>query len=999
MKKVESMTIKKMLQLIALPVLLLFSITVWSQQVAKVTGTVTDADGKALEGVSVTIKGSNKGTATGTGGVFTLDAPSNATLVFSSVGFAVREVKVTGGNMTIALAAAANDLNAVVVIGYGSARKKDLTGAVSTVTSKDFQKGNIVTPEQAIAGKVAGVSIISNGGRPGAGSTIRIRGGASLNASNDPLIVVDGVPLDGGGIEGAASPLSLINPNDIESYTVLKDASAAAIYGSRANNGVIIITTKKGKGGGLKVNFSSVNSLAQITKTIGVLTGDQIREIVAAQGSPLQKAQVGTANTNWQDEIYQTGLGTDNNITLSGGVKGLPYRLTMGYFDQSGILRTDRLRKTSVSLAVNPTFFKNHLKVDLNLKGAAQKTRFSDDGAIGTAVGFDPTQPVYETKDNRYGGFYQWRDATTSNGLVTNRANNPVAMLMQSEDIKKPNRLIGNIQVDYKFHFLPELRANVNVAYDVSRSTGQKTVSDSAAPNYTVDANGRPNGGLIEPKKQERRNSVFDFYLNYAKDLKSIKSRIDVTAGYSYNNFYTKNYNIRSTNLKGDTIAGSSAPGFPFDAPENTLISYFGRLLYNYDGRYFLTASVRRDGSSRFIKENRWGWFPSVGVAWSLKEDFLKNSRDVSELKVRLGYGLTGQQDGIGNYDFLARYSLGGGSRQYQFGNAYYFPYGPAAYNASLKWEELSSYNLALDFGFLDGRISGSIDLYNRESKDLLVRAPQPTGTNFTPYINANVGNMINKGVEVTLNTQVYKQKDFSWDIGLNVTYNHNRITKLTTFGASQGLPVEGADAVNGFTQLQQVGYSRNTFYLYQQVYDKNGQPIEGLFEDRNRDGIITAADKYLTNTAAPDLLFGFNTTASYKQFTLGTVLRANFNNYVYNNIFSNRGRLNQVLGAYILGNASSYYTETKFAGTVDVQPLSDMYIENASFLKMDNLYLAYNVGKILKNSANLRLTGSVQNVFVATKYRGLDPEQSSGVDRNLYPRPRTYALAINLDF
>ncbi len=993
------MTIKKVLQLIALPVLLLFSITVWGQEVTKVTGTVTDADGKALEGVSVTIKGSNKGTATGTGGVFALEAPSNATLVFSSIGFAVREVKVTGGNMTIALAAAANDLNAVVVIGYGSARKKDLTGAVSTVTSKDFQKGNIVTPEQAIAGKVAGVSIISNGGRPGAGSTIRIRGGSSLNASNDPLIVVDGVPLDGGGIEGAASPLSLINPNDIESYTVLKDASAAAIYGSRANNGVIIITTKKGKSGGLKVNFSSVNSLAQVSRTIGVLTGDQIREIVAAQGSALQKSQVGSANTNWQDEIYQSGLGTDNNITLSGGVKKLPYRLTLGYFDQTGILRTDRLRKTSVSLAVNPTFFNNHLKLDVNLKGAAQNTRFSDDGAIGTAVGFDPSQPVYETKDNRYGGFFEWRDASTANGLVTNRANNPLGMLLQTEDVKKPNRLIGNVQLDYKFHFLPELRANVNVAYDISRSTGQKTRSDSAASSYTVDNTGKPNGGLIEPKKQDRRNSVFDFYLNYAKDIKAIKSRVDFTVGTSYNNFYTKNYNIRSTNLKGDTIAGSTAPNFPFDEPENTLISYFGRLLYNYDSRYFLTASLRRDGSSRFTKENRWGWFPSVGAAWSLKEDFFKSNRTVSDLKLRVGYGLTGQQDGIGNYDFLARYSLGGGNAQYQFGNSYYTPYGPAGYNSALKWEELSSYNLALDFGFLDGRISGSIDLYSRESKDLLVRAPQPTGTNFTPYINANVGNMENRGVEFTLNTQVLKQKDFSWDIGLNVTYNRNRITKLTTSGASEGLPVEGADAVNGFTQLHQVGYSRNTFYLYQQVYDKDGQPIEGLFEDRNRDGIITAADKYLSKTAAPNLLFGFNTTASYKQFTLGTVLRANFNNYVYNNIFSNRGRLNQVLGAYILGNASSYYTETGFTGNVDIQPLSDMYIENASFLKMDNLYLAYNVGRITKSGANLRLTGSVQNVFVATKYRGLDPEHGAGVDRNLYPRPRTYALAINLDF
>jgi TonB-linked SusC/RagA family outer membrane protein len=979
------MTIKTLLKTFVLPALLFIQILAFGQQTVKVNGKVTDArDGASLPGVSIIQKGSTNGTSSDEKGNFSLSVPMNATLVFSSVGFSPREITVSGDLLNVTLvASASSQLNEIVVIGYGTARKKDITGAVTTVGAKDFQKGNFTTPEQMISGKVAGVSITSNGGRPGAGSTIRIRGGSSLNASNDPLIVIDGVPLGAGSVDGAANPLSFINPNDIESYTILKDASAAAIYGSRANNGVIIITTKKGRSGKLKVNFSSVNSLSEVANTIDVLTGDQVREIVAASGSPKQKTQVGTANTNWQDEIYQLGFGTDNNI--------FPYRLTVGYLDQTGILKTDHLRKTSVSLAVNPTFFDNHLKVDLNLKGAAQDTRFANDGAIGTAVGFDPTQPVYNTKDNRFGGYYEWREADGS--LVLNRANNPLGLLEQTFDEKDPKRLIGNLQLDYKFHFLPALRANVNVAYDISASDGAKYITDSAASNYL-------NGGLYEQEKSNRRNSVYDFYLNYAKDLKGIQSRVDVTAGYSYNNFYTKKYYPRSLNAKRDTVVGSSAPSFPFDEPENTLISYWARLLYNYDSRYFLTASIRRDGSSRFAEENRWGWFPSVGVAWSLKaEDFLKNSTTISDLKIRAGYGLTGQQDGLGNYDYLGRYALGGNSSQYQFGNSYYTTYGPLGYNSTLKWEELSSYNIALDYGFFDNRITGSIDFYKRESQDLIVRAPQPTGTNFTTFINANVGNMENKGVEFSINAQAVKQQDFSWDISFNLTYNRNRITKLTTTGASEGLPVESADAVNGFVELNQVGYSRNTYYLYQQVYDKDGQPIEGLFEDRNRDGLITPADKYLSKTAVPNILGGFSTTAYYKNWSLGTVLRANFNNYVYNNIFSNRGRLNQVLGSYIIGNASTNYLDTKFAGNVDIQPLSDLYIENASFLKMDNLFLSYNAGRILKNTAGLRLTASVQNVFTVTEYKGLDPEQNGGVDRNLYPRPRTYAIAINLDF
>ena len=999
------MIIKKMLQAIILPMLLLMSMAAWSQQGNKVTGKVTDANGKPLEGVSVMVKGGKSGTSTDANGNFVINAAPDAKLVFTSVNFVAQEVAANAAGVNVSLAAAANDLNTVVVIGYGSARKKDLTGAVSTVTAKDFQKGNITTPEQMIAGKVAGVSIISNGGRPGAGSSISIRGGSSLNASNDPLIVIDGVPLQEAGnddkktkLAGAASPLSLINPNDIESYTVLKDASAAAIYGSRANNGVIIITTKKGKKGGLKVNFSSVNSASKITKKNKVLTGDDIRTIVKANGSAGNIAQLGTANTDWQDEIFQTGMGSDNNISLSGGIKNLPYRLSMGYFDQTGILKTDRLKKTSVSLALNPTFLDNHLKVDISLKGVSQSTRFAPDGAVGGAVGFDPTQPVYSSKPAKYGGYQEWTEA--NGDLVLNRANNPLGQLEQTFDEQKPMRLIGNAQVDYKFHFLPELRINANLAYDISKNTGTKVIAEDAAEKFVTNSG----KGSYQQGKQTKRNTVLDLYLNYAKDFKSIKSRIDVTVGTSYNDFYTKNYNFRELYRNGDTILNSKPVTFAYDIPQNRIFSYFGRLLYNYDSRFFLTASMRRDQSSRFAKEFRTGYFPSVGVAWSLKgENFLANSKTISDLKLRVGYGLTGQQEGINNYDYQTRYSLGGQTEAYQFGNEFVQYYGPQGFNGGLKWEELSSYNAAVDFGFLNGRISGSVDFYIRKTKDMLSLTPQATGTNFTSFINANIGNMENKGVEMTLNLQPVRQKDWSWDIGMNATYNKNRITNLSVIKgqSSDGLPDPNSkiDGGNDLAELHQVGYSRSTFYLYQQVYGKDGNPIEGLFEDRNRDGQINSDDRYLGKPSVADWLFGFSTNVSYKKFSLGTVLRASLDNYVYNNIFSNRGRLNQMAGNYILGNGSANYLDTKFVGTTDKQISSDYYVQNGSFLRMDNLNIGYNVGRIMKNAVNLRITGSVQNVFVVTKYKGLDPETSTGMDKNLYPRPRTFALSFNLDF
>lgn len=971
-------------------------------QTRTITGKVVDASGQPLSGVVVTVKDKSTATSTNEAGEFTLPSVGpDDWLSFSHVGYLSLQQKAgAASSLSIRLELAQASLEEVVVIGYGSARKKDLTGAVATVSEKDFQRGQISTPEQMIAGKVAGVSIVSNGGRPGSGSTIRIRGGSSLRASNDPLIVVDGVPLQTGGISGSSNPLGFINPNDIESFTVLKDASAAAIYGTRAANGVILITTKKGTGGKLRINFSTQNSVSVLSNKVDVLNADEFRQIVNQYGTPDKIAMLGDANTDWQDEIYQTALSTDNNISISGGIRKLPYRFSLGYAHQNGILRTDNMQRMSAALMLSPVFFQNHLKIDLNLKASVQKNRFANQGAIGTAVSFDPTQPVYSDKvGDRFGGFFEWLDPSTNTGLVNLVSRNPVGLLMQRLDKSDPQRLIGNIQFDYRFQFLPELKANMNIGYDLANGQGTVFVSDSAASDYVAGGAGGQNNRY----KTTRTNTVFDFYLNYNKEIRALRSRVDVTAGYSYNNFLSKQYFYASYNARGEKYPNSD-PAFPFNKPEHTLLSYFGRLNYTLQDKYLLTATLRRDGSSRFGPENKWGWFPSVALAWKLKEEsFLRNSRFVSDLKLRLGYGITGQQDGINDYDFLSFYGLSSPNATYQFGDTYYQMYRPGAFNPNIKWEETSTANIALDYGFLNNRINGSIDFYLKKTSDLLNLIPQPAGTNFDAFFIANVGNMENRGVEFSINASVIQKKDLNWDAGFNITYNRNRITNLTVVPNDpnyRGILAGGiAGGIGGgFAQIQQVGFSRNTFNLYQQVYDDKGMPLENVFVDVNEDGIINQDDLVKSKSAVPEVWMGFSTNLSYKKWSLSTVLRSSLGNYMYNNVHSNTGNLNQILGNYVLYNASANYLDTRFGGNSN-NLLSDHFISNASFLRMDNLSLGFDAGRVFRSEASLRLSASVQNVFVITQYKGLDPEISSGIDNSLYPRPRIFTLGAAIDF
>lgn len=975
--------------------LFIFTLSLYAQQPVTVNGTVKSAtDGLGMPGVSVRLKGTTTATVTGTDGRFSIRVPGpQAILQFTSIGFIQQELSAGSATLNITLREDAAALSEVVVVGYGTTRKQDLTGSIAVVSSKDFQKGNITTPEQMLSGKVSGVSITSNSGQPGSGSTIRIRGGSSLNASNDPLIVIDGVPLENGGVSGASNPLSFINPNDIETFTVLKDASAAAIYGARAANGVIIITTKKGLGGELKLAFNTVNSVSRIVRKIDVLSADQIRSIVNASGTQQQKEMLGSFNTNWQDLIYQDGLATDNNLSISGGIKKLPYRLSLGYQNQRGILRTDELQKTSMALVLNPTFFDNHLKVDLNVKGSALKTRFANTAAIGGAVSFDPTQATY-TNRSEYNGYWEWLNAANPSGLANLVGRNPVGLLEQREDRSNPFRSIGNLQLDYKFHFLPELHANVNAGYDMATGKGTVFVDQNAAETIN-----RP--GVNTEYKQTRMNTVFDFYLNYIKEFKSIKGRVDATAGYSYNDYLTKVYNFADFDANGKKIANSD-PTFPFNKPQNRLISYFARVNYNYDNRFLLTATVRRDGSSRFAPSYKYAVFPSVALAWTLKnENFLKDSQTISALKLRASYGLTGQQDGIDNYGYLSTYNLSTPNASYQFGNAFYQMYRPSAYISNIKWEQTATTNLAVDAGFLDNRITGSLEWYSKKTSDLLNRVPQPAGTNFSASAIVNVGDMTNKGLELTLGFVPLKTADLNWEFSLNATYNKNTITNLTVVPNDANykgfLSGSIAGGIGGqFALINAVGGSKNMFYLFEQAYDQSGRPIEGVYIDQNGDGQVNENDFHKGKPADPKVFLGFSNNISYKQWNMSFTLRANLGNYVYNNVYSQTGNLAQITGSSVLANASPNYLTTNFKTQ---QLLSDYYIENGSFLKMDNINLGYRFGKIFQSKANLMLSASVQNVFTITKYSGLDPEVPFGVDNNLYPRPRVVSLGLNVNF
>jgi TonB-dependent starch-binding outer membrane protein SusC len=967
--------------------LFLFSISHVLAQTKTVSGTVRDEKNGPLPGITITTKGNGPSTTTNAEGKFSIDLPANSNiLVFTGVGFLTQEIQVGDRNsIVVTLSTEQQTLGEVVIIGYGTARKKELTGAIATVDAKDFQKGTISTPEQLIAGKVAGVSVTSNSGSPGAGSTIRIRGGASLNASNDPLIVIDGVPITNTNIYGASNPLSLVNPNDIESFTVLKDAASTAIYGSRASNGVILITTKKGVAGKPVFNFGSQVSASSLIKKANVLSANEFRDYVESNGTQSFKDMLGNASTDWQEEIYRTAIATDNNLSIAGTFKNIPYRISGGYLHQDGILKTDNLKRVSAGIFLSPVLLNKHLKVDINLKGAISNTRFANNAAISSAVYFDPTQTVHA--GTPFGGYWEWYAVDQTTGSITlNKLapKNPVALLDLYHNSSTVKRSYGNIRLDYSFHGLPELHANLNLGYDIAKGEGNINVPEFAAQNFL-------DSGQRNRYANEVRNLVGEFYLNYSKVISSIKSNINLTAGYGYYDNLSTLYNFPAVRANGHIIPGSE-PKFPNDKPQNTLISYYGRLIYTFNTKYILAASIRTDGSSRFSPGNRWGAFPSVALTWRMnQEDFLVNAQSLSDLKLRLSYGVTGNQDGIYNYPYLPVYSLSDNTSLVQLGNTYYNMGTPAAYDAGIRWEQTSAWNAGLDFGFLNNRINGSIDLYFKKTKDLLNTIPVPAGSNFSSTILTNVGNIENKGVELQVNAVPVQTKRFTWELGLNAAYNSNKITNLT---ATKDSSYPGS--MVGTVQIHSVGYSPFAFYVYHQQYQQNGKPVEGVYADINGDGLINTKDLYRYKSPIPDYILGFSTRFTYDRWSLSTVMRANIGNYMYN------GLATGAIGSNVfnsLGYLANTLSELAESGFYYGQQSSDYFVQNASFLKMDNLSLSYDVGRIFHDKARLQLSAVCQNVFTVTKYKGIDPEIYGGVDNALYPRPRIFSLTLNLQY
>ncbi|MFY7886231.1 MAG: SusC/RagA family TonB-linked outer membrane protein, partial [Dolichospermum sp.] len=796
---------------------------------------------------------------------------------------------------------------------------------------KDFVKGALTTPEQLIAGKIAGVGITPNGGAPGSGSVIRIRGGSSVSASNDPLIIIDNLPIDNGGIAGSPNALGMLNPADIETFTVLKDASATAIYGSRASNGVILITTKKGKSGKAKYSFNSLTSLYTPARKIEVLSADQHRAFVTGLNNPAYTALLGTANTDWQDQIYQSALGSDNNFSVSGTTKGkMPYRVSVGFLDQNGILKTGNLRRVTAAVNLSPKFLKNNLSVDLNLRGTVSQSRFANEGAIGAAVNFDPTKPVY-SNSRRFGGYWEWLDAASSTGLKALAPLNPLGLLNQIENRSHVERSIGNVQFDYKVPFISGLRANLNLGYDVSKGTGTTIINDSAAMSYRrfKDANNVMHGGTNTRYRSDKSNILLEAYLNYAKETNV--GNFEFMVGYTYQAFRTKNYFFEDRTYNGTLV---NSPVFPFDIPENRLVSAFGRLKYSLKNKYFINASARRDGSSRFSPLNRWGDFWAVNAAWKIKEEgFLKNVDFINELKLRGGYGTTGQQDFGNGYEWQPRYGLTSNQSQYQFGNTFLNTYTPFGYYPYQKWESTAMSNIALDFAFAKNRISGSIEYYYRESRDLLFPTPQPAGSNFTNILTTNIGTLLNEGVELTLNTQIINKKDLTFDLAFNAAWNKNVITKING-DPNFFIPSGGISGGTGNTiQIQKEGVNRQAFYTYKQIYDKNGKPIDGLFEDRNRDGVINTDDLGVYKKPDPTVIMGLSGNLTYKKWNAGFVMRANFDNYVYNNVFSNAGVIRNIANPIgYLNNGSTEVLNSGMSGNGANYYLSDYWIQNASF-------------------------------------------------------------------
>ena len=981
---------------------LLLTVGTFAQQIA-VKGKVVDDTGLEVIGASVRVVGQTGVAAvTDVDGNFTLNAPQGSNLEISYIGYLTQVVSARP-NLVVTLQSDDKLLNEVVVIGYGQVKKSDLTGSITALGADKLVKGAVTSATDMLVGQAAGVSVITDGGAPGAGATIRIRGGSSMSASNNPLIVIDGVPVDDGGINGMANPLSAIHPNDIETFTILKDASATAIYGSRASNGVIIITTKKGQGGKIKVGYSGNVKISTRANEVDVMNADEFRRFVSSKfdAGSAQVLALGTANTDWQKEVFRTAVSTDHNVNVSGALPNMPYRVSVGYTDENGIIKTSNMQRLTGAVSLNPQLFDKHLNVQLNVKGIYNTNRFAETGAVGMATQFDPTQPVYMNGSDFGNGYFMYLNA--ANGLpVDIGLANPVSILDSKSDKSTVYRSIGNAQFDYKFHFLPELRANLNLGYDVSKGEGDVIITDNSPMTW---CQGNYKTGFGENRKyyQLKRNTLLEFYLNYNKTFGI--HNVDVMGGYSWQHFYKSDwtkypYSEKFANEKGTSYYKDMEE----NKTENYLVSFFGRMNYTLLDRYLLTFTLRDDGSSRFSKKNRWGLFPSVALAWRINDEaFMKNVKAISNLKLRLGYGVTGQQNlNNGDYPYMARYSYSKAGASYYFGDTRFQLIAPQAYDENLKWEETTTYNVGLDFGFLNNKITGTLDYYYRKTDNLLNTVAAPAGTNFTNELLTNVGTLVNKGVDLSLTAHPITTKDWHWTISYNVSYNKNEITKLTFNDdpSYKGVIHGGIDGATGYKiQINAVNHPYNSFYVFEQMYDVNGKPIEGAYVDQNGDNKINDDDLIAYKKSAPDVYMGLSNQLAYKNWDLSFAVRASIGNYVYNNVQSNREAWN---GSQMYDQSGFLKNRLTSAWDHDFgtgQYRSSYYVQKASFVRMDNITLGYTFNKLFNEQQSARVYFTVQNPFVITNYSGLDPEISGeGIDNNIYPRPRSFMLGVSLN-
>lgn len=1031
MKQVK---IKLPLRALTLASGLLLTVSSFAQTNA-VKGHVKDASGEPIMGATITVNGKAVG-ITDMDGNFSVDAAPGAKITFTYLGMTPQTVKASS-NMNITLEDDSKALNEVVVIGYGVAKKSDLTGSVTAIKPDSKNKGVVVNAQDMLTGKVAGVNITSNDGTPGGGAKIRVRGGSSLNASNDPLIVIDGLAMDNDGVKGLSNLLSVVNPQDIESFSVLKDASATAIYGSRGSNGVIIITTKKGrKGQKPTVSYSGSITISEKKNTIDVLNADEFRATVEKLYGKDSEAYsaLGTANTNWQDLIYRTAISHDHNITVSGAAKSLPYRVSVGYTDQQGIVKTSDFKRATASLNLNPSFFQDHLTLNLNAKGMYARTLYTDGAVVSAAVRMDPTQDPYNftseyhknqlrDKDGNslldqtlknYGGYFQWSKKAEYGDNTwpftydsTTQMPNPLSLLDQGSQIAHSRSFIGSADIDYKVHGFEDLRLHATLGADISK--GRQ--SQSFAPSCTNALYYGSYGG----EEILKRNLSLSTYAQYYKDFNKIH-HFDIMAGYEWQHFWRSKNNdyvgyYPETNNDA-SLAGTERPHTPYsEKSESYLVSFFGRANYTLLDRYFLTATVRDDGSSRF--KEHWAWFPSFAFAWKANEEaFLKNADWLSDLKLRLSYGKTGQQAGsIGDYEWIPSYSISTGTNGFYPVTGTGELYRPNNYRPDLKWETTSTYNVGLDWGILDQRLSGSVDWYYRKTTDLLNYAPLSSMAGYKNQAWQNIGSLKNTGVEAAITWRAIQTKDWFWTMTYNFTYNKNEITDLN--GVSEnGAPVVNTnikvgDGSGAYLQANQVGYAMNSYYVYQQVYDKNGKPIENCVVDRNGDGKINESDKYLYKSPAAPVTMGFSSRLEYKNWDFGFSLRASIGNYVYNNVEQSMSNMNT--GEWF-SNSLKYFSN-RMKSTVErnwqtyeiTSKLSDYYVKNASFLKCDNITLGYSFNNLFKSSGWHGLSGrayaTASNVFTITNYDGLDPEVGDGNDNNLYPRPFSVVVGLSLNF